>query len=97
MSYPMCQSSELKTSDTNDLSGGPCMVHAVTLIPAAADSELELHDAATVTGTSKIKITGKANTGSTHVTFDAPVVFNTSCSANITGASAGYIVFFSKT
>ncbi len=75
----------------------PCLIHAVTLVPAAADSSIIVYDSAAASGTAVAKITALANAKSEHVVFPHPIQCNTGAYADISGASAGFILYFSLT
>lgn len=88
-------SSGLKTADAT-IFGHSALVYGVTLIPAAAASSVVLYDTATGTaaGTEMAKAQAVANGESVTITFNQPVSAENGIYADVTGASAAYIVYF---
>lgn len=88
-------SSGLKTADAAIVTRA-CLLHAVELIPAAAASTLVLHDnSGAASGLELAKLSAIANGESVYMTFDNPVRASEGIYANVEGASAAYIVYYS--
>lgn len=88
-------SSDLKTADAAILARGG-LIHGLTLIPAAADCSVVIYDnASTNSGKVLAKLSGLANTAANNITFNHPVCANLGLYADVTGAAAGYIVYYS--
>lgn len=96
MSYNIT-SSGLQTADAVILATGG-FVHAVTLIPAAADCSVVIYDnASSASGTVVAKVTlfTALAQGSTTITFQKPVCANAGIYADVAGTGANYIVHYS--
>ena len=98
LQYSATQSSGLLTADAL-VEANPCLLHTVTLVPAAADSTLTIYDnnAAAAAGTVLAKIFVLATTASQTIHFTIPVRANKGLYADVAGAAAGYIIHFEKT
>jgi len=92
----------VNTADANNALAFPCRIHKVQV--ESADGlgavSVQLHDAATVTGTAKISVTTEqvyaSNfTRTSREDFNPPVRFETGVSANITGTGT-YRIYYSK-
>lgn len=92
-----CKSSGLLTADAV-IVGRPCLIHAITLVPAAADSAVVLYDnAASAAGDVLAKVTciTALSDGSKHITFPHPLETLKGAYADVSGASAAYIIYYS--
>jgi hypothetical protein len=88
-------SSGLRTADAAILARGG-LVHAVTIIPAAAASSVAIYDNASAgSGTVLAQVNAVANGESVTVEFSNPIAANLGIYADVTGASASYIVHYS--
>lgn len=71
-------------------------IHALTIIPAAADCSVAIYDnAASAAGTIRVKISALANGQSNHINFAWPIPMNIGAFADVSGTGANYIVFYS--
>lgn len=96
MGHEQCTSSGLQTADGGGAITQTCYLHAVTLIPTGADATVVVYDNATAaTGTAVAKLFAPSATASVHFTFDTPVYCSNGIYADVTGASAGYIFYYS--
>lgn len=98
MSYCLvpCQSSDLLSAD-GVVSNRQCVLHAVTIIPAAADSTLTLYDhASAASGKVLAKVFVKASTASQTIQIPGGCEAVNGIYADIDGASAGFVVYFHK-
>lgn len=97
LQYSATTSSDLLTADAA-VYAHPCLLHTVTLIPAAADSTVVIYDNATAaSGKVLAKIFVLATTASQTIHFTIPVRANNGLFADVTGVAAGYIVHFEPT
>lgn len=88
-------SSGLKTTDSA-IHPRPAKLVAVTIVPAAADSTLVVYDhPSAASGTVLAKVFVKASTASQTILFTRPIEANNGIYADVTGASAEYIVYYS--
>lgn len=95
----------VNTADANaaiSVTPGPVLVHKVQVEHADGTAALsvQLHDAATVTGTAKISLTTNLADGTTfqrmaEINFDPPVQFEKGVSANVTGTGT-YRIYYSR-
>lgn len=98
MSFTALTSSDLKSADAA-ISAAPCYLHAITLIPAAADCAVVLYDnasAASGTVLAKLSIVVTTADGSNNMVFNNPVYCAKGIYADVSGTGANYIVHFSS-
>lgn len=92
----------VNTADANNALAFPCLVHRVEVEHADGTAVLsvQLHDAATVTGTAKVSCTTNLADGTTFQrqngnNYPNGVAFNTGVSANITGTGT-YRIYYTR-
>lgn len=101
MSYEGCQV-YVNTADANNALGFPCVVHRVEVEHADGTAVLsvQLHDAATVTGTAKASVTTNLADGTTFqrlngTNYPNGIYFDVGVSANITGTGT-YRIYYTR-
>lgn len=94
MSFGASKSSDLLTADAV-IAARPCYITGVNIIPAAAASTIVIYDnASAASGTVVAKVTAVANGESVLHQFDSPIECLKGAYADVTGASAGFIVYY---
>lgn len=91
------------TADANAAVSGPSRLHGISIYNATSTNSplVEVHDAATVTGSAKVQVAVNPTYDATHfevhkyVEFNPPVRFEVGMSVNITGTGA-YKLHYSK-
>lgn len=76
-------------SATETVYTGKAKVYGITLTPAAAVSTIVVRDGGG-SGAVKRRVQAPANGESVHITFPAPLTFNTDIHVTLTGAGAFY-------
>lgn len=90
----IANSTGLQTADGAIGKAGMLYLTGVVLIPAAADSTLKIYNGADATGILLLSIAAAANAAPNVQMLNIPVVGNLGLYADVSGASAGYIVHY---